>query len=171
MAATTLRKNGVAVALFVHLVCGHQPGEACACWRSLVRQVDHPHQIPLEMCDESHHWELGAVGPSGRVLWRRRTERHLHQSAAQNRRGSSSQAMLGRASGMAELRHARLEALRGHRHQLRHRLQVSVGVGHHRVPDVGRQRQHRLVHLDALLLPQQDAPDPELWRRSTWVLL
>jgi hypothetical protein len=29
------------------------------------------------------------------------------------------------------------------------------------MPDVGRQRQHRLVHVDALLLPQQDAPDHE----------
>ena len=39
--------------------------------------------------------------------------------------------------------------------------EVPVGVGHHRVPDVGRQRQHRLIDVHALRLPQHDAAHDE----------
>ena len=39
--------------------------------------------------------------------------------------------------------------------------EIPVGVGHHRVADVGRQRQHRLIDVDALRVPEHDATNDE----------
>jgi hypothetical protein len=67
------------------------------------------------------------------------------------------------ASGMAHLRvrHERLELARGQRHQLRYAGQVPVGIGHHRVADVGGQGQHRLIDIDILRMPAQHAANDE----------
>jgi len=55
------------------------------------------------------------------------------------------------------LRNERLEPTSGDCHQLRRCRKVPTGVARLRVPDVGGQRQHRLIDVDALRLPLCDA--------------
>ena len=59
--------------------------------------------------------------------------------------------------GHLPLRHERLELACSERHEFGHGAEVPIGVGDHRVPDVGRQRQHRLIDINALCVPLHDA--------------
>ena len=59
------------------------------------------------------------------------------------------------------MRSERRESIPGDCQQLGRRRKVPVGVAYFRVPDIGGQRQHRLIDVDTLRLPLCDATHDE----------
>src|ERR1700741_3985924 len=68
---------------------------------------------------------------------------------------------LSSCMGGSRGRHFGLELLRAERHQLGHASEIPVGVGDHRMAYVGRECEHGLVDVDALLVPGQDPAHDE----------
>src|ERR1700730_251357 len=57
--------------------------------------------------------------------------------------------------------HEALEPVADQGHQFGHGAQIPVGVGDLRVSEVGGQREHGLIEVDALAVPEQHALDDE----------